>query len=125
MLNTMILKRGILLDFFSNAFNTASSAAPHIPLCRRMLGSNPGQLRLRHWLSDALTTQLKSHPQSAKLNLIHTRLDLIQHKDPLPGYCCRGKNMSRNTLVSASCEVARFLAFSGKKWLFCSSEIDV
>jgi hypothetical protein len=62
------------LDFFflCKIFNSAPYVAPRR---RRMMGSNPGQLRIHHRLSYAITTRLDLI--HTRLDLIHTRLDLI------------------------------------------------
>jgi hypothetical protein len=76
-LHIILFNRGSLLNFFTYCINTASSSTPQIPLCRRMLGLNPGLLRLRPWPSDALTIRLDLIHSYTRLDLIHSRLELM------------------------------------------------
>ncbi len=81
-----------------------------------MLRSNPGQLRLRHWLSDALTTRIDLIHFSAR-SLIHITIYNVNY---CSYYCAIGLNKIKKLLSSPP--PARFIwhlrkcSRENKKW---------
>jgi hypothetical protein len=106
-------------------FNTASSST----VCQKMLGLNPGLLRLRHRQSDALT--IRPNLIHSRLCLIPTRLYLIQIRLDLIHYRTRlvstGAAAFISSLIGQTTDPDLYIRNRNrircnKKWMFLRQE---
>ncbi len=73
-LSPLEILKGFFWIFFYVRYSSLLHLPPlQIPLWRKMLGSNPGQLRQRHWLSEAwnLPRSISMHPSNTLGNSPH------------------------------------------------------